>query len=356
MKPADRLRRLVRATREKSDAVFISSHENVQYFSGFTGTAGAILGSMGRFHFFTDGRYLTQSREEVKGYRIHIITQEHPLSAICKLAIKWKVEHLGVEETSLSWGESEQIRRYAPKLRLTPIQSHIRKLRVQKDRDEIAYLRKACGISDRALATILHMLRPGVRESEIASELEYQMRQFGASQTAFETIVASGPRSALPHGIASNRRIKRGDLVVIDFGADYGGYKADITRTFVIGPPNAKQLRIWKAVFEAQKRGIHAVRPGIHANRIDKHCRGFLARKGLGKWFVHGTGHGVGLDIHEAPTVSSKNREVLLTGMVITVEPGVYLPGWGGVRIEDTLLVTKNGVESLTQSPKVISI
>ncbi len=356
MKPPERLKRLFRGMKSRFDAIVILSPENVRYFSGFTGTAGAILATQTEAHFFTDPRYELQSHEQVKGFVIHIVRNEDSLKVMSSLAKKWKVRALGVEEAHLTIQEKERVCSRMEKVRLVPIQKVIGRLRVIKDQSEIARISKACAISDRGLGAVLQWIRPGVAEREIAEELEYQMRKAGGSKLAFDTIVASGHRAALPHGIASSKKLEKGDFVVIDFGAEFEGYKADITRTFILGSPTSRQKKVWKAVQESQQRGIQSVRAGILCKKIDRQCRDVLRKYSLEKYFTHGTGHGVGLDIHESPTLSLKSVDRLKAGMVVTVEPGVYIKRWGGVRIEDTLLVTRNGATPLTQSPKVMSL
>lgn len=226
-----------------------------------------------------------------------------------------------------------------------------------KDETELGLMRRAAEIADQAFAEVLPLVKPGVAERDLAAELEYRMKRLGAEGPAFETIVASGFRSSLPHGRASEKRIEHGDFVTFDFGAIYRGYCSDMTRTVVVGEPTEKQREIYGIVLEAQRRGVAACRAGITGKELDAVCRSYIAEKGYGEAFGHGTGHGVGRFIHEGPKVSLRGEnDRLEAGMVVTIEPGIYLPGWGGVRIEDMVLVTETGCEPFTKTPKDLLI
>ena len=221
-----------------------------------------------------------------------------------------------------------------------------------KEPVEVGHVRQAARIADTAFERILNIIRPGVRERELAAELEYQMAMMGSERPAFESIVASGPRGALPHGIATGRKVKKGEMITFDFGATVNGYVSDITRTVVVGKPTARQKKIYGIVLRAQKAGVRKVAPGVSGQAVDTVCRNIITKAGYGKQFGHGTGHGIGIMVHTGPGLGVTSKDVLRVNNIVTVEPGIYLPGWGGVRIEDDVLVTRKGHEVLTQAEK----
>ena len=256
---------------------------------------------------------------------------------------------MAYEEQRLTVGQFEQVQGLlGRRCALVAAQSPVEQLRAVKDAEEIACIRAGVELTARVFEEILTYIRPGVRELELAAEIDYRMKQHGARGPAFETIVASGPRAALPHGRASTKRLARNELVIFDLGAILSDYHSDMTRTVYLGTPTARVKRIYDAVQAAQARAREAVRAGVPASRVDAAARAALARQGLGRYFVHGTGHGLGLEIHEDPRVGPKAQGRLAAGNVITIEPGVYVPGWGGVRLEDVVVVRRNGAERLT--------
>ena len=261
-------------------------------------------------------------------------------------------ERLGLEAHGVTWAQQRLFaERFAP-CDLVATTDLVESIRRVKEPEEVARIEAACGIADDALAAVGRELANGPTEREFALALEIEMRRRGASGTSFDTIVASGPNGALPHHRPSDRRVERGELVVIDFGCIVDGYCSDMTRTVSVGPPSAEAQRLYDVVLDAQQAGRDAVRSGVACVDVDTACRDRIAAAGWGEAFSHGTGHGVGLEIHEAPRVASTSRDTLATGHVVTVEPGVYLPGVGGVRIEDTVVVTDGGCIALTASPK----
>ena len=229
-------------------------------------------------------------------------------------------------------------------------------MRVIKDEDEIKLMKKAASIGDKALEQVLKIIKPGVMEIEIAAELEYQMRKLGGEGTSFDTIVASGKRSAIPHGVASKKRVKKGELITIDFGTFYKGYASDMTRTFALGKPSKQLIEIYDVVYNAQKNAREKVKLGMKMKEVDALARNYIAQKGYGDRFTHSLGHGVGLNVHERPHVSQQSKEVLKEGMVITIEPGVYVPGKGGVRIEDMVVFINGKKTILTRFPRELQI
>ncbi len=263
----------------------------------------------------------------------------------------FKLRRLGVEG-GISFSLTQSLREKAGVEEFRVIDDAIRDLRVVKTQEEIAVIEAACRIADTAMMVAIEEISAGKREREIAARMEYVMKMNGAEKVAFDTIIASGPRSALPHGVASDKRIEKGELVVIDEGALYQHYHSDMTRTIVVGSPNEKQREIYEIVLEAQRKGVEAARPGITAKELDSIVRGVIAEYSYGDYFIHSTGHGVGLQIHEWPRVSQQDETVLKPGMVITVEPGIYIPKFGGVRIEDTIVITENGARRLTKTER----
>lgn len=347
----EKLRR--RLAEENVDGLLVGSPANRRYLSGFTGSAGWLLITAERAELWTDFRYLEQAAAQAPAYEIvrhEVNFYEHLGRRVRELGLA----RLGFERDHLRYGEWQRLRAGVPEtVELVPVAGWIEELRRVKDAGEIAAIRRAARIADEALLEVLAELRPGVTEREVALQLEFAMRRRGADGVAFEIIVASGPRSALPHGTASERVIEAGDLVTIDYGAVHAGYASDCTRTVVVGPASERHRQIYNIVLEAQRRALAAVRPGATGAEVDRAAREVIAAAGYGDHFGHATGHGVGLDVHEGPRLSATGQEdVLAPGMVVTVEPGIYLPGWGGVRIEDLVLVTGSGGEILTRVTK----
>lgn len=333
------------------EAFYVTSPENRFYLSGFSGSAGSLLFIGDKSYIFVDFRYAIQAANETEGYQI----MEIPGQDYVKMegVIKDnKISSVAFEGDQLTVSQFREMQDKLCWLELKPVNGIIETMRMNKDNGEIAAITRAVELADKALAEILPLLRPGAKERNVALELEYYMRRYGAERAAFNFIVASGPRTALPHGVASERLMQEGDLVTLDFGAVWQGYHSDITRTVVLGKPNPLQQEIYDVVLEAQLRGIEKISAGRAADVVDSEVRSVIEWYGYGKYFGHGTGHGLGLNIHEGPRLSPRDKTVLTKGMVVTVEPGIYLPDWGGVRIEDTVVVEGNGCRVLTGSPK----
>ena len=338
------------------DALLITHPPNVRYLCGFTGSAGAVLISEGKSVFFTDGRYREQSGLEVQGARV-IVSRKSPLATAAEWlatnARKLSVKTLGIEAEHLTVAERSRLAKLLPSgLRLREAPPLVQQARMIKDAEEIERLRAAVLLGASLFDVILKTIRPGVKETEVAAELEYAARRAGADGMSFDTIIASGTRSALPHGRASEAGIPGNGFVVCDFGVILAGYCSDMTRTVHVGQPAEKMRRIYAAVREAQQAALETVRAGVSAGEVDRSARKVLVRQGLGRHFTHSTGHGVGLEIHEAPRLAAGQKDVLQPGMVITIEPGAYLPGVGGVRIEDMVVVTERGCQILTPTDK----
>ncbi len=341
------------------EALLVTHLTNVRYLSGFTGSAGLVLVTADEVVLVTDGRYEEQAADQLRHAGVDVRLEiGATLAAQRELVVSAvpREARLGLEADHVSWSDQ---RRYAaewfPEAELVAVSGAVEELRAVKDVGEIARIEAACAIADDALAAVVDQLDAGPTESGFALELDHEMRRRGAEDVSFETIVAAGPNGSRPHHTPSGRAIGRGDLVVIDFGALVEGYHSDMTRTVAVGGRGAlddTQRRMLDVVTAAQAAGVGAVRAGAAAKDVDAACREVIDQAGWADAFVHGTGHGVGLDIHEEPRVGSSVDATLADGHIVTVEPGVYLPGIGGVRIEDTVVVTSSGCRSLTRAPK----
>ncbi len=349
--PARLHRLLFELERRKIDALLVTHLPNVRYLCGFTGSAGILLAGR-RSAFFTDGRYSEQSRSEVQGARV-VIGKGPTLAVAARHIGRSRVVRLGIEADHLTVALRSQLATELGKgIKLVPVSGAVETLRMIKEPAEIEAIREAVNLAARLLAPLLRGIRPGVPETTVAARLEYMARRAGAEGMSFETIVASGPRSALPHGVASTSPIARNGFVVLDYGVILNGYCSDMTRTVYAGKPGEEERALYRAVLEAQLAAITAVTPGLPAGEVDEAARSVLKRARLAKFFTHSTGHGVGLEVHEMPRLAFRQEQVLQPGMVVTVEPGVYLPGRCGIRIEDMVLVTERGFEVLTPATK----
>ena len=335
------------------DALLVSYLPNIRYLCGFTGSAGVLLITARHKVLLTDGRYTEQAKQEVKGTKVKIVKK-----AALAAATEWLLKHprltrIGIEAARMTVADRASLAKtLGRRVRLLAAPPIVEPLRIIKDAEEVAAIRKACLLGVDLFRTLTSKLRPKVIESQLAGELEFAARQAGAEQMAFPTIIAGGQRSAFPHGRASSAPVPTEGFVVCDFGVILAGYCSDMTRTLHVGRPQSDAQASYEAVKEAQQAALEAVKPGVTAGEVDHAARKLLYNRGLGKFFTHSTGHGLGLEIHEAPKIAAAQKEVLRPGMVITVEPGVYLPGKWGIRIEDTVVVTETGCEILTPCPK----
>jgi Xaa-Pro aminopeptidase len=337
---------------ERLDSFLVTHPPNLRYLCGFTGSNGLLLFHNGRPVFFTDGRYTQQAREEVCGARV-VIAKGPLLTAAAKIMEAVRSAKVGFEADHATVATAGEMRRAFPK-RVTwkATSGLIMRQRLIKDADELHIIRSAVVLGAEVFEKALESVRPGARESEVAGRLEFAARQAGADGMSFETIVAAGKRSALPHGRATAEPIPRRGFVVIDSGVILRGYCSDMTRALYVGRASREERKWYEAVLEAQLAGVAAVKPGKTAGEVDYAARSVLRRAGLDKFFTHSTGHGVGLEIHEPPRLGKGQQETLQPGMVVTVEPGIYVPGKGGIRIEDMVLVTRTGCEVLTPVTK----
>ena len=361
----------LRALRERIkarrlDALLVTSLNNVRYLTGYSGSNGIAVVSQRGAYFLTDFRYQTQAQKEVKNYRIRV-AQRQLLPELKNLPPIRRGARVGFEAVNLSVKVLATLKKLLPEVRLVATEGLVESVSIRKDEEEIRKLRRAARIADSAFEHALKFIKPGVRELDIASEIDYFMKKSGlkipalesvppfqshAVMPSFETIVASGVRSAMPHGVASTKKIKKGEFVTMDFGGQYQGYSSDITRTVVVGKATPKQKKIYNLVLEAQLLALSEAKAGMKAKDLDKVARDVISRAGYGKNFGHGLGHGLGLLVHDSPAVSPASETTLLPGMVITIEPGIYLQGWGGVRIEDDIVITERGCRLLTKANK----
>lgn len=336
------------------DALLVSNLTNVRYLTGFSGSAGLLVVRPDDLLFVSDGRYAQQATDQLAaaGVDARIEISGTGQRELVQGAVRG-VGRLGLEAAAVTWAQQ---RRYAdewfPAVELVPTEGLVEALRIVKDEGEVARIEAAARIADAALADVRPQLQDGPTEQEFGLALDTAIRRLGAEATSFETIVASGPNGAKPHHRPGTRRIVEGDLVVLDFGALVDGYCSDMTRTVMVGEPSPTQARMLEVVTASQQAGVEAVRAGVPTAAVDAACRGVITEAGWGDAFLHGTGHGVGLDIHEDPRVAATATATLASGHVVTVEPGVYLPDHGGVRVEDTVVVTDEGCRRLTLAPK----
>ncbi|PDM41240.1 MULTISPECIES: Xaa-Pro peptidase family protein [unclassified Geobacillus] len=336
------------------DGILVTNPYNRRYITGFTGTAGVAVISQDKAVFITDFRYVEQASKQVQGFEI--IKHTGPIiEEVAKQVARLNIQKLGFEQEDISYATFKAYEKEV-NAKLVPTSNVIEKLRLIKSESEIKILKEAAEIADAAFEHILSFIRPGVKEIDVANELEFFMRKQGATSSSFDIIVASGYRSALPHGVATDKVIEKGELVTLDFGAYYKGYCSDITRTVAVGEISDELKTIYDIVLQAQLRGMEGIKPGMTGKEADALTRDYITEKGYGEYFGHSTGHGIGLEIHEGPALSVRSDVVLEPGMVVTVEPGIYIAGLGGVRIEDDTVVTENGNESLTHSPKELII
>ncbi len=338
----------------KIEALLVSSPASVRYLTGYTGSNGLLLVTPSESHFFTDPRYATDSKANIDCI-VHIC-KKGLYEEAAAIAKRKRLKKLGFEPSWMNVEPFEKLRKLlGAAVKLVAVSGIVETLRAVKSPSEIARIRAAVLANSAAYSKTLQRVRVGVREMDIAAELEFQMRMLGAEKAAFETIVASGARTALPHAHPTSKKIEANELLLVDMGATLDGYTSDMTRMSFVGKPDKRTSNLYKAVLEAQLAGIAAVKAGVPVGKVDGAAREVLKRHELDKVFVHSTGHGLGLEIHEGPRVAQKQTTKLEVGMVITIEPGAYIEGFGGVRIEDTVLVTESGCEVLTPTSKELA-
>jgi Xaa-Pro aminopeptidase len=337
------------------DGIFFNSLENIRYFCGFTGSDGAFILTQKDSFFLTDSRYWTQADEEVRGSQI--IHYKKKTEGISSLLLDLHLKKIAFESTSITFSLHRfLLGKLANETELIPLEEEIINLRAIKDPQELTLIRKAIDLSSKAFQHIVELTKEGVVEREIALEMEFFMKRNGAETIGFDLIIASGRQSAFPHGKASDKRIEKGDFVLFDFGSRVQGYHSDETCTIVCGKPSLEQKKVYQIVKEAHDKAIEKIRPGVPMQEVDAAARNHIWSCGYGEYFGHGTGHGVGLAVHEDPAINTENRGLIEEGMVFTIEPGIYIPDWGGVRIEDMIRVTSQGTELLTYLSKDLRV
>ena len=337
------------------DAFLVTFPPHLRYLSGFSGSNGAgLVGARGGV-LLTDGRYADQVRSEVRNWRI-AICEDGVLEEIKHRRLLQNGQRVGFDGNTVTYGQYRLFKKTFPRVVFRPRVGCIEKIAAVKDEDEIAKIRQAVAITDRVFSEILGMIKPGLRELDLSAEISYRQRKYGAEADAFETIVASGERGALPHGRASMKKIARREMITLDFGCVYEGYHSDMTRTVALGRPTAEARKIYYAVLDAQLRAVEAARSGMKTGDLDAVARTCIRRNGYDRYFRHSLGHGLGLQIHEPPRISVLSTSILEAGNVVTIEPGVYIAGVGGVRIEDDVVIRHGHCEVLNHSPKELIV
>lgn len=349
----------IEAIREKmkaasADAFMVSKPQNWRFISGFTGDSGVLLITGEQMIIFTDSRYIEQARQEALDFEVikTVVEKDVVKDTVAEL----KIGTIAFEKHDITYAGWEKLKERFSGQELLGVSGWVEELRAVKTSEEIENIRQAQEMADKAFAQLLPYVKAGTREIDLALELEFTIRKMGSQGVAFPFIVVSGERSSLPHGVPTDRKLEPGDFVTFDFGARCNGYCSDMTRTAAVGPVTDKHREIYDTVLKAQLAALDVIRPGIVAKEVDLAGRRVIEEAGYGDYFGHGIGHGVGLNVHERPSVGKTSETVLQPGMVITVEPGIYIPGFGGVRIEDLVLVTEGGKSNLTASEKQLIV
>jgi Xaa-Pro aminopeptidase len=346
------IRQLIQEMR--ADAFLLTHLPSIRYVSGFSGSSAVVLVTMNTNYFFTDFRYKEQSKAQVNGFQIIInyLSNEEIRNVISS----GKLRNVLFESTHITVDGLRSLQELIPDVNFIPQKEKVELCTMIKTEEEIGMIRNAVDISDRVFAELLEIIRPGISEMDISAEISYLHKKFGAERDAFEPIVASGERGALPHGTASNRLIRKGEMVTLDFGCVYNGFCSDLTRTISVGKPSEEMKKIYSIVREAQARAVENARAGITTRALDSFARDIINEAGYGDKFGHGLGHGIGIEVHEPPGISQRTDIVLQEGTVVTIEPGIYVENLGGVRIEDDVLIKQNGAEILNKSSKDLLI
>ena len=335
--------------------MYITNSTNIRYLTGFTGSASLLLVLDQSAYFFTDGRYIQQSKEQVQNAKITIISNSY-FDELKNHNLLSSKMNIGFESEHMSFSYYETMISNFPKINWISTNSIVENLAAIKDNEEIQSLKTAIEITDEVFTKIIPEIKQGVTEKYISTKISYLFKMNGAEGDSYESIIAGGPRSALPHARPTDRKFEKGDFIVMDFGALYNGYHADMTRTLVVGKPTNKHTEIYDIVLESQLNGINTARSGISCSEVDNACRSIIQDNGYGDMFTHSTGHGIGLEVHTLPRVHKNNHELLKQNQVITIEPGIYIPDWGGVRIEDDCLILDSSCQPLNKSSKELII
>jgi Xaa-Pro aminopeptidase len=336
------------------DAFYVTHIPNIRYISGFSGSSANIIITKNTDYFLTDFRYKDQSAREVSGFEI-IINYDN-FSEVKSIFSKNGIKNAGFEANHLIFESFEIMKKSLNGIGFKPLSNKIEELTVQKTEEEIVKIKKAVEITDKTFRKMLEFIKPGMSELDVSAEITYTQKKLGAEKDAFDPIVASGLRSALPHGIASHKKIERGDPVTLDFGCVYDGFCSDLTRTIFAGKPTDELRNLYNIVYSAQKMAIEKAKAGMSSKQLDSSARDYIKEKGFGSYFGHGLGHGLGIEVHEMPGLNQRTDHTLKKNSVITIEPGIYIESLGGVRIEDDVLLDENGCTVLNNSPKELII
>ena len=336
------------------DAFYITHIPNIRYITGFSGSSAISIITKGRNYFITDFRYKEQSAKQVKGFEIAV--NYLALEEIKKIFANERFKNVGFESTRLTVHQLENLQKNFPDVKFTPISERIEKLTMVKTPNEIESLKKAAEITDKTFSKLLEIIKAGMSEKDVSAEISYWHKKFGAEKDSFDPIVASGWRGCLPHGIASDKIIQNGEMVTLDFGCVYEGFCSDLTRTISVGEPSDEMKKIYGIVYDSQLKAIKSARTGITTKELDSSARDYIKEKGYGEKFGHGLGHGLGIEVHEMPSISQRMNVKLPEGVIVTIEPGIYVENIGGVRIEDDVLIRNGGCEVLNKSPKELII
>ncbi|MFU1794713.1 M24 family metallopeptidase [Paenibacillus azoreducens] len=351
-----RVLKLREAMQQKNvEALFVTSAINRRYLTGFTGSSGYVLITMNDAYLLTDFRYMTQATQQAKDFQVveHV---QGVSAAVKELLASAKIDKLAFEQDDVSFAAYSTYAEQLKPIGLVPVSGLVEQLRMFKDAEELKIMQRAADLADETFKHLLGFVKTGMTEREVDLEMEFFMRRHGATSSSFDTIVASGERSAMPHGVASERVIAGNELITFDFGALLDGYCSDLTRTIAVGKPDPKLKEIYDIVLEAQLHALEHIKPGMTGREADALARDIIAKYGYGDQFGHSTGHGLGMEVHENPRLSKVSDDILKPGMVVTVEPGIYLSGLGGVRIEDDIVITETGITILTHSSKEFTV
>ena len=347
----DKLRALMRA--EGLDGMLLIDQKDRRWATGFASSDGGVLVTEHETFFFTDSRYIEAARLAVRDATVGLVSPKMPMREwLRQAAADCGVKRLGFEEDRLTWADTVRYRKMLPEAEFVGAASLVRRLRAEKDSDELAAMKKAQAVTDAVFTELLDIIRPGVSEREIAAEITYRQLLRGAEGNSFDPIVVTGRKSSMPHGVPGGELIQKGDFVTMDFGCVVDGYCSDMTRTVAVGEPTDEMRAVYDIVLRAQEAGMAAARAGVTGESIDAAGRGVIADAGYGECFGHSFGHSLGLDIHESPSASPSEKQVMPVGAVVSAEPGIYIAGRFDVRIEDVLYLSENGCEDLTNSPK----
>ncbi len=340
---------------QKLDAFITSFSPHLCYLTGYSGSNGLAIITKEKTFFLTDGRYTEQIKTEVVADKT-FIEKKNLIAKAAKEKILQSSKIVGFEKNHISYSIYLELPKTLPKIHWKPTEDIVENIASLKDEKELALISKAVSITDKVFSKIITLIKEGISELDISAEISYLHKKYGAEGDSFEPIVASGIRSSFPHGRASSKKIAKGEFITLDFGCVYNGYCSDMTRTIVLGKPSAEMKKIYSIVLDAQKKSIEKLRSGMKAKKIDSIARNYITSKGYGKYFNHSLGHGLGMQVHEAPKISSQSSDTLHAGNIITIEPGIYLPNKFGVRIEDNIVVKDNEYENLTKSPKELIV